>query len=106
MLTPLIEVYQAMRLRWTEEHAPTVITIATTEDPHPPNWCRYCGKPWRMWRGSRLDGHAACYVPRAFYRELRTFLTSHPEVTFGDVAIALDVTIAVVRRWWAEGGRP
>jgi len=27
-----------------------------------PNTCRYCGRHWRQWAGSKLDGHAACIL--------------------------------------------
>lgn len=31
-----------------------------------PNTCRYCGRHWRQWTGSKLDGHAACIVTEDF----------------------------------------
>lgn len=64
-----------------------------------PNTCRYCGKHWRQWAGSKLDGHAACIVPDDFKKRLIVLLRSSPEVTYGAIADAIGVTIAVVRSW-------
>lgn len=63
------------------------------------NTCRYCGKHWRQWAGSKLDGHAACIVPDDFKKRLVKLLRSSPEVTYGAIADAIGVTIAVVRSW-------
>lgn len=64
-----------------------------------PNTCRYCGKHWRQWTGSKLDGHAACVVTNDFKRELANLLRSSPAVTYRSVAEALGVTPSVVRSW-------
>ena len=63
-----------------------------------PNTCRYCGKHWRQWAGSKLDGHAACIVTEDFKRRLGEFLRSST-VTYAAVAEAIGVTPAVVRSW-------
>ena len=63
-----------------------------------PNTCRYCGRHWRQWVGSKLDGHAACIVTSDFKQRLVVILRS-PEVTYKDVAEAIGVTPAVVRSW-------
>lgn len=63
-----------------------------------PNTCRYCGKHWRRWAGSKLDGHAACIVTDDFKRRLSEILRS-PSVTYQAIADAIGVTSAVVRSW-------
>lgn len=63
-----------------------------------PNTCRYCGKHWRKWAGSRLDGHAACIVTEDFKRELCEILRA-PSVTYQVIADAIGVTPSVVRSW-------
>lgn len=63
-----------------------------------PNICRYCGRHWRQWTGSKLDGHAACIVTPDFKRRLADILKA-PEVTYKMVANAIGVTPSVVRSW-------
>lgn len=63
-----------------------------------PNTCRYCGKHWRQWAGSKLDGHAACIVTEDFKQQLVDLLRS-PNVTYKAIAAAIGVTPAVVRSW-------
>lgn len=63
-----------------------------------PNTCRYRGKHWRRWAGSKLDGHAACIVTDDFKLHLAELLRS-PTVTFAAIAEAIGVTPAVVRSW-------
>lgn len=63
-----------------------------------PNTCRYCGRHWRQWAGSKLDGHAACVVTEDFKKHVKELLRS-PTVTYADVAEAIGVTVAVVRSW-------
>ena len=63
-----------------------------------PNTCRYCGKHWRQWAGSKLDGHAACIVTDDFKQRLVVLLRS-PTVTYQTIASAIGVTPAVVRSW-------
>jgi hypothetical protein len=63
-----------------------------------PNTCRYCGRYWRQWAGSKLDGHAACIVTEDFKQHLSTLLRS-PEVTYLAIADAIGVTPSVVRSW-------
>jgi len=64
----------------------------------PPDTCRYCGKHWRKWAGSKLDGHAACIVPEDFKQELTALLRSST-VTFQVVADAIGVSTSIVRSW-------
>lgn len=64
-----------------------------------PNTCRYCGRHWRRWTGSKLDGHAACIVTEDFKRRLVELLQSSPEMTYAAIATAIGVTPAVVRSW-------
>lgn len=63
-----------------------------------PNTCRYCGRHWRQWTGSKLDGHAACIVTDDFKRQLVELLRS-PQVTYKVIADAIGVSQAVVRSW-------
>ena len=63
-----------------------------------PNTCRYCGKHWRRWTGSKLDGHSACIVTDDFKQKLSEILCS-PTVSYQVIADALGVTPAVVRSW-------
>jgi hypothetical protein len=62
------------------------------------NTCRYCGRHWRRWAGSKIDGHAACIVTDDFKRRLVILLRS-PTVTYQAIANAIGVTPAVVRSW-------
>ena len=64
-----------------------------------PNTCRYCGKHWRQWAGSKLDGHAACIVTGDFKQRLAEILRSSPGMTYAALAEAIGVTPAVVRSW-------
>lgn len=63
-----------------------------------PNTCRYCGKHWRRWMGSKLDGHAACIVTEDFKHRLRDLLRSST-VTYQMIADAIGTTPSVVRSW-------
>jgi hypothetical protein len=63
-----------------------------------PDTCRYCGRHWRQWAGSKLDGHAACIVTEDFKQRLMELLRS-PTVTYTAIAAAIGVTPAVVRSW-------
>lgn len=68
--------------------------------------CRYCGKYWCKWPGSKLDGHAQCVVTPAF-KQLACSIYRDPTITTRDMANALGVTEAVIRSWCApmRGGR-
>jgi hypothetical protein len=61
-----------------------------------PNTCRYCGRYWRRWAGSKLDGHAACIVTDDFKKHLAVLLRSP---TYQAIADAIGVSPAVVRSW-------
>jgi len=62
------------------------------------NTCRYCGKHWRQWAGSKLDGHAACIVTEDFKQHLVEILRS-PTMTYRKIADTIGMTPAVVRSW-------
>lgn len=66
----------------------------------PSGICRYCGKHWRYWAGSKLDGHAQCTVSAAFKQRLAALLLDSP-VSFQVVAGALGVSQSTVRAWFA-----
>ena len=63
-----------------------------------PNTCRYCGRHWMKYAGTKLDGHAACIVTEDFKREITEILRS-PSVTYRQLAEAIGVTASVVRSW-------
>lgn len=65
----------------------------------PPNTCRYCGKFWRKWAGSKLDGHSKCIVLPWFAAQLRLFYAANPALTYEAVAVALGVSLSVLRSW-------
>lgn len=64
----------------------------------PINTCRYCGKHWRLWTGSKLDGHAACVVTEDFKRRVGELLRS-PTVTYSMIAETIGLTPSIVRSW-------
>jgi hypothetical protein len=64
-----------------------------------PSLCRYCGRRWLKYAGSKLDGHAACVVTEDFKQQIGDLLRSSPEITFKKVADAIGVTASVVRAW-------
>lgn len=64
----------------------------------PPDACRYCGRHWRRWEGSKLDGHAACIVTEDFKLRVKRLLKS-PTVTYEAVGRVIGVSAAVVRSW-------
>lgn len=66
-----------------------------------PHACRYCGRYWECFAGSKLDGHAKCIVTQSFKRRLHAFLAANPAITFRGVAAHLGVTESVVRAWIA-----
>jgi len=63
-----------------------------------PNTCRYCGRYWRQWAGSKLDGHAGCIVTNGFKQQLGEIFRASA-VTYKAVADVIGVTSAVVRSW-------
>ena len=63
-----------------------------------PNTCRYCGKHWHRWAGSKLDGHAACIVTDDFKSHLSQIMRS-PQVTYRAIADVIGVSPSVVRSW-------
>ncbi len=69
----------------------------------PAGICRYCGKHWRHWAGSKLDGHAQCMVSFSFKQHLAALLFNST-VSFQVVADALGVSQSTIRAWfvWAR----
>lgn len=63
------------------------------------NTCRYCGRHWRQWTGSKLDGHAACVVTDDFKQQLSDLFRASPGLTYAAIAEVIGVTPAVVRSW-------
>lgn len=64
----------------------------------PPDTCRYCGRHWRQWAGSKLDGHAACVVTEDFKQHVGDLLRS-PTVSYVMISEAIGVSSSVVRSW-------
>lgn len=62
------------------------------------NTCRFCGKHWRKWAGSKLDGHAKCIVGEDFKRWLGE-LAGDPMITYSLIGEACGVTISVAQSW-------
>lgn len=90
--------YQAARLLAQQQ------ALWDESDPKCPlRTCRYCGRRWQPFAGSRLDGHAACRVGEVFKRRVGEILRS-PTVTYAEVAEALGVTSGVVRSWAYAAG--
>jgi hypothetical protein len=91
-LTDLTERYHAERAR-------VVSTAMLTSPTGRQDACRYCGRKWTQWVGSKTDGHVQCLVGADFKRLVRAVWNSDPMVTLGTIADALGVTTAVVRAW-------
>lgn len=64
----------------------------------PPLTCRYCGRFWKQWHSSQLDGHAACIVDERFKHMVKLVLVD-PRRTYQDIALAIGVSASVVRSW-------
>jgi hypothetical protein len=65
--------------------------------------CRYCGRSWIRWAGSKLDGHAVCTVTKAFRARLLGDMTSaRGELTYDVVASKLGVSEATVQAWYTQ----
>lgn len=61
--------------------------------------CRYCGKQWFRWVGSKMDGHVQCLVGAEFKSLVRETWHSGPRITLRAIAARLGVTTAIVRAW-------
>lgn len=88
-LAGLRSTYDAERARLDANHPP--ITAV--------DHCRYCGKRWLRWHGSRLDGHVRCVVSQEFLHHVVEVLDGDARATYVSVAAALGVTPSVVRAW-------
>ena len=63
-----------------------------------PNTCRYCGRHWIPWAGSKLDGHAACVVTPEFKAHVAELLRA-PSISYAKIAAIIGVSASVVRSW-------
>lgn len=72
--------------------------VPITTDP-PPQTCRYCGKHWRHWAGSKHDGHVVCVVTPEFQRELLKLYRSDPKISKQAIANVCGVTLSTVCGW-------
>lgn len=66
----------------------------------PPLTCRYCGMHWRLWNGSKLDGHAKCIVTPEFKAQLAASIRD-TLIPYSAVGEAVGVSSSVVRSWVA-----
>jgi hypothetical protein len=70
------------------------------DDPNAPaNTCRYCGRHWLKWFGSKLDGHASCVVTDDFKQILHDRVWHAADITIVAAATALGVSESVMRSW-------
>lgn len=59
--------------------------------------CGYgCGKPWIPWAGSRLRGHARCYLPAPAGDALLDRYEADPRLTVEVLAAEIGVTPSVI----------
>lgn len=91
-LADLIERYHVERAR--VESTAMFSTPTRRQDA-----CRYCGRTWTRWVGSKIDGHVQCLVGADFKRLVREAWNSDPLITIAAIADALGVTPSVVRAW-------
>lgn len=68
-----------------------------TAESVPPKTCRYCGRHWTPWPGTKLDGHSKCIVPRSFQERLATIPTTTKSGQ--TLAAELGVSYSVWRSW-------
>jgi hypothetical protein len=71
----------------------------------PLDTCQYCGKPWKRWAGSTLDGHTSCMVSDDFKAHLRQVLSGNARLTYRLVGQAFELSSSVVRAWVAPRGQ-
>lgn len=65
----------------------------------PPDTCRYCGKHLRLWPQTRLDGHARCFVDKAFLRAVYSLWLNDTKASRHRIAEVCDVSHNVVNAW-------
>lgn len=68
-------------------------------NPKPSNVCRYCGRGWRVWNNSSLDGDARCYVTLEFKCQVSDWIDANPQLSYQAVANSLGVTYSIIRAW-------
>jgi hypothetical protein len=54
--------------------------------------------------GTKLDGHAICYVSGGFQARVHALMRD-PKMTFVVVSQALGMSLAVIRAWWIAADR-
>jgi hypothetical protein len=67
----------------------------------PQNTCRYCGRHWKRWAGSQVDGHAACIVGDAFKAHLARVLRGNARLTYARLGVAFSISPSIIRSWVA-----
>lgn len=85
----------ALRARYDADRA----ARQAAHPPAAPGVCRYCGRAWRPWPGSKLDGHARCLVSAETLSAVASCPAPHSAI-----AATLGVSVAVARAWGRRGG--
>jgi len=67
--------------------------------------CRYCGRHWRRWTGTNLDGHARCVVGDGFKAQLLAVYESDPRLGLVRLAALFECTTSVIRAWIVEADK-
>ena len=88
--------------RYHAERARVVSTALLSTPTARQDACRYCGRKWTQWVGSKVDGHVQCLVSPEFKRLVREVWNSDPMITSNGIAEALGVTVSVIRAWVAR----
>lgn len=88
-----------LRVEFVEARAFAVTNAKHTASACPPDTCRYCGKRWLKFAGSKLDGHGACYVTLEFRATVERVWRADPRLTVAHIATALDVPNSWVAIW-------
>ena len=85
--------------RYHAERSRVVSTAMLSTPTGRQDACRYCGRKWTQWVGSKVDGHVQCLVSPEFKRLVREVWNSDPLITSNRIADALGVTVSVIRAW-------
>ena len=67
--------------------------------------CRYCGRGWVRWPGSKLDGHARCLVTSDFQDALWRLWLQVPSLSSQRIAKICCVPVRYVSAWMFHADR-
>lgn len=68
----------------------------------PRNTCRYCGKFWKPFAGTRADGHAKCNTTLAFQRAVYELWRRDLALSRDRIGEICGVSYSVVSAWIAH----